>query len=147
MKPDRYSSNWCNKSVPLLTTWLLASAILLLQSLAFVHGVMHPSGFDPTVQLSARAGVLVATTDAGEAAARRPAPALEKSRLALLFSAHTDDADCRLYDQAGHGGATLHVACLPLPVVPPSFAVAIFQGEAIARWAALFDARGPPLTC
>jgi hypothetical protein len=38
------------------------------------------------------------------------------------------------------------VALMALPVVLPSFAVAIFAGEALARWAALFDARGPPLT-
>ncbi len=38
------------------------------------------------------------------------------------------------------------VALLSLPMALPSLLVAIFQGEALARWAALFDARGPPLT-
>ena len=148
MKPDSSFRNRRNRSLSLLTTWLLASAILLLQTLGFVHGVVHRSGAVPgtAVQLSADAGMPVAKTDV-EAAASRPALAPAKSRIALLFSSHANDSDCLLYDQAGHGGAALHVAYLALPVLLPSLAVAIFQGEAIARWAALFDARGPPLTC
>lgn len=146
MKADRYSRNRRNCSLSLLTTWLLASAILLLQSFGFVHGVVHRSGPGAAVQLSARAGMLLAKSGV-EAAASLPAPVQGKSRLALLFSSHTNDSDCRLSDQANHGGAAVHVAYMALPVVLPSFAVAAFQGEALARWAALFDARGPPLTC
>jgi hypothetical protein len=33
-----------------------------------------------------------------------------------------------------------------LPLVLSSVAFDISRGEALARWAALFDARGPPLT-
>ena len=66
--------------------------------------------------------------------------------LASLFSTHQDLSDCRLYDQASHGGALVPATPSALPVVLPPLTVAIFQGEALARWAALFDARGPPLT-
>jgi hypothetical protein len=31
-----------------------------------------------------------------------------------------------------------------LPVIAPAFFLQWFQGEFLARWAALFDARGPP---
>ncbi len=66
--------------------------------------------------------------------------------LALLFSTHQDLSDCRLYDQASHDGGLVAVMLSTLPVVLPLSTVAIFQGEALARWAALFNARGPPLT-
>lgn len=64
----------------------------------------------------------------------------------LLFSSHSSDSDCRLFDQLSAGHAMPALAPLVPPVVLPSLAVAIFAGEALARWAALFDARGPPLT-
>ena len=63
-----------------------------------------------------------------------------------LFSSHQTASDCSLYDLASPGGALLAVAHIALPAVLPPMAVAIFAGEALARWAALFDARGPPLT-
>ena len=63
-----------------------------------------------------------------------------------LFSSHDSEPDCQLYDQASQGSAATAVALVILPAVLPSAVVAIFQGEALARWAALFDARGPPLT-
>ena len=63
-----------------------------------------------------------------------------------LFSNHSSDNDCRLYDQLGDGHAMPVLAAASLPVVLPSHQVAIFAGQALARWAALFDARGPPLT-
>ena len=65
--------------------------------------------------------------------------------LPSLFSSHQELSDCRLYDQASHGGGLAAAMQSTLPVVLPPFTVAIFQGEALARWAALFDARGPPL--
>ena len=66
--------------------------------------------------------------------------------LAALFSSHQDLSDCRSYDQASHVGGLKAAMPSTLPVVLPALTVAIFQGEALARWAALFDARGPPLT-
>ena len=63
-----------------------------------------------------------------------------------LFSNHVEGVDCRLYDQLVDGDAPPLVAAVFIPVVLPSVLVAIFAGEALARWAALFDARGPPLT-
>ena len=63
-----------------------------------------------------------------------------------FFPLHSSNADCRLYDQASLSEALLGAVVVVMPTQVPSFLVAIFQGEAIARWAALFDARGPPLT-
>jgi hypothetical protein len=65
--------------------------------------------------------------------------------IASLFGDHTD-AECRLYDQLSHGSGALGVPMVVLPVLLPSATFAYLQGEAIARWVALFDARGPPPT-
>jgi hypothetical protein len=62
-----------------------------------------------------------------------------------LFGDHTD-AECRLYDQLSHGSSVPGVPLVVLPVLLPSATFAYLQGEAIARWVALFDARGPPST-
>jgi hypothetical protein len=65
--------------------------------------------------------------------------------IASLFGDHSD-AECRLYDQLSHGSGALGVPMVVLPVFLPSATFAYLQGEAIARWVALFDARGPPST-
>ncbi|MFM9926649.1 hypothetical protein VLK31_26940 [Variovorax sp. H27-G14] len=63
--------------------------------------------------------------------------------LESLFGEHTD-AECRLYDQLGDGSATPSVPLVVLPMLLPAATFAFLEGEAIARWVALFDARGPP---
>ena len=133
------------KPLALLAVWLLVWALLLSQTLGLVHGVVHapaqgsPYGMTQTVAvgMEVQAGV-IARADSSLPPG--------KGWLASLFSSHNSSADCRLYDQASHGSVAPQVAVVVLPVVLPQFAVAIFQGEALARWAALFDARGPPLT-
>ena len=113
---------------------LLACAMLLAQTLGFMHGVVH----GPHMATSSNVQVTLQSAD----------EACESSAnwVDNLFSSHQGDNDCRLFDQASHGSAAPQLAALALPVLLPPIAVAIFQGEALARWAALFDARGPPLT-
>ena len=65
--------------------------------------------------------------------------------LSALFGTHSD-ADCRLYDQLSHGPAALCVPALVLPAMLPAATLLYLEGEALARWVALFDARGPPST-
>ena len=61
-----------------------------------------------------------------------------------LFGQHHEDADCRLYDQLAHGPAALGVPMMMLPLVLPVAVFDYLEGQALARWVALFDARGPP---
>ena len=63
-----------------------------------------------------------------------------------FFPSHSSNADCRLYDQASLSDALATAVAAAMPPQVPSYLVAIFHGEAVARWAALFEARGPPLT-
>lgn len=122
-----------------LLAWALVLALFLTSSLGLMHGVLHGG----VVHVKAP----LASQGLSQAAIKNSLPATGKLVLASLFSSHSSDADCRLYDQACHGSAAQHVASLALPVLLPSLAVSLFQGQALARWAALFEARAPPLTC
>lgn len=129
--------------------WLLVLALLLVQTLGLLHGTVHGAthGWAQGSSLHAAIGGGRLTVRS-DSLARQPAVSAVPANnwFMAVFSSHTSDADCRLYDQASHGSAALHVTTVALPVLLPSSAVAIFAGEALARWAALFDARGPPLT-
>ena len=126
--------------------------LLLSQTLGQLHAVQHGG--------PARAGHDVAAVHAHSSHASHEANAARGADGAhdphgahhdddvkeRFFPLHSSNADCRVYDQASLSDALLGAAAAVMPSQVPSFLVAIFQGEAIARWAALFDARGPPLT-
>ena len=61
-----------------------------------------------------------------------------------LFADHEGEPACPLYDQLSGAAITPDVPVLCVPAIPPLFIIAFAQGESLARWAALFDARGPP---
>ena len=113
--------------------WLVLS-LLLSQSLGQLHAVKHAGK---------HGGPAAVAHASGEHAAHHGPH--DDGALEGLFSSHGSDSDCRLYDQLSDGQAVPLVVVAPLPVVLPSLLVAIFAGDALARWAALFDARGPPL--
>lgn len=121
-----------------LMPWLLGCALLLAQALGLMHGVVHAPQASSNVKAS------VALQSAVTAATQTDRSGTHW--VDDLFSLHHGDNDCRLYHQASHDGAMPQLAALALPVVLPPSAVGIYEGEALARWAALFDARGPPLT-
>jgi hypothetical protein len=127
--------------LPRLTTLLallLAAVLMMTQTLGLVHGITHGASGSSLHSHDHHHGP---SHDHAEVES-----ATNDVFLTALFSTHQEASDCRLYDQSSHDGALVAVTPLVLPVVPPPFSVAIFQGEALARWAALFDARGPPLT-
>lgn len=109
----------------------LLLAVLATQTLGVMHAVVHGPALDG--QRSAAPGA-----DPVDHAAHA------HSALEDLFTGHGDDIDCQLYDQLSHGNGPPQVAVVVLPVLVPTFWFQYFQGEAVARWATLFDARGPP---
>jgi len=114
--------------------WLLALAVVLAATLGHLHRVMH----DPAPAAGAH------VHDA-HAAASHDGHHAHAHGLLALFGSHDDgDLQCRLYDQLAHGSAMPSVAALLLPVVLPTAVFDFMQGEALARWVLLFDARGPP---
>ena len=116
--------------------WVLS--LLLSQSFGQLHSVKH-GGQAATAQV-------VGAHDAHDAHEGQSHKHDGDGFLDLLFSEHGSASDCRLYDHLGNGHAVAPTLAASLPIVLPSARVAIFAGDALARWAALFDARGPPLT-
>jgi len=109
-------------------TVLLAVVLVLAQTLGWMHRTWHAGA--PHLQ---RAGM--SATDA--------APGTKASWIAALFDHAAGDAECRLHDAAGQPGCPPAVqVSLPAPV--PGYLVASTHADFVARWAALFDARGPP---
>lgn len=113
----------------------LAFALWLATTLGFMHRTLHDPSAELAPTASAHEGSTAKTADARHA----------QGGLFALFGNHTD-ADCRLYDQFSHGAAALCVPVVILPVMLPAATFAWLEGEALARWVALFDARGPPPT-
>ncbi len=96
--------------------WLLALALVAAQALGLMHQVVH------------------AQHDHGH----------EQGGIAALFDSHEEGGlECRLFDPLNHD-APPAITSLVLPVVTAFFFLDRFDGEFLARWAALFDARGPP---
>ena len=122
--------------------WLLAAALLLAQLLGLMHGVVH----GPQAHLHSHPHVHHDGHHPEHSALAHAEEEGDGGWLASLFSSHDGDSDCRLFDQASHGQAAPAFPMLNLPLVLSSVAFDISRGEALARWAALFDARGPPLT-
>ena len=121
-----------------LLALLLAAVLVMTQTLGLVHAITHGSSgsslyFDDEFH----------DHDHDHDVAKAPGV---NHFFVSLFSLHSEVSDCRLFDQASHDGGLAMTFKSTLPGVPPPLTVAIFQGEALARWAALFDARGPPLT-
>jgi len=112
--------------------WLFAFALVAAQALGLMHRLVH----------GPQAGIALEF-----AAQRAQAGDFDHDHdpdwLGTLFANHDDDSTCRLFDSIGHGAAPA-VPALALPLVLASFFLQWFQGEALVRWAALFDARGPP---
>lgn len=114
---------------------MLVVALWFAGTLGLMHRSVHLQGLAPAAQ--AHGHVQGHGHAQGHDAAHAP------HGLAKLFGVHSD-ADCRLYDQLSHGAGLPGVPVVVLPVLPPAASFAVLQGEALARWVALFDARGPP---
>ncbi len=107
-------------------------ALLWTQSLGLWHRLVH---FD-VGHNTAKLGLVQAT--AGDTARTSAQPS------GKLFSNHLSDTDCQLFDQLSHAdGVTALLATAPVVLVSPQFLRAS-HGLAVARWHALFQARGPP---
>ena len=111
----------------------LALALWFASTLGLVHGTLHGHGALPAPAAVAQA----------DAASSGPAA----NGIGKLFDGHADgDTQCRLYDQLSGGHALPAVPPVVLPITLPAASFHFFLGEALARWVALFDARGPPAT-
>ena len=126
---------------PFIAT-LLAVALWFASTMGLVHGVVHVPGATQATEQATKASTDSAVARQSVAKAVRTA---HVTGFAALFADHADgDAQCRLYDQLSHGPAAIAVPLIVLPLVLPTATFDFFQGEVLARWVALFQARGPP---
>lgn len=120
---------------PALALWLgWALSLVLWQGYAQLHGVVHAPGLH----------VAHSHHDHAHPSHHGHAHTGMAERLAALVDGHDPGSDCRLLDASGHCDALSALPALVLPVLLSSWALHRFTGEVTARWAALFDARGPP---
>jgi hypothetical protein len=120
------------RSLAIRAAWgYLALVLLLAPVLGLMHGLVHGAG-DKRQAAHARLAA-----DPGQAHAQ--------GWLDDLFSAHGKASDCRVYDQLGHSDALAALPLLALPLLLSPFVFHFLEGEVLARRAALFEARGPPL--
>ena len=107
----------------------LAFALVAAQALGLMHGVAHRSHTDADTVVHRVAASGLVEPDHGW--------------IEHLFGHSEDDADCPLFDPLNHETPPLPLAT-PAPLVFSTFFLLNCQGEFLARWVALFDARGPP---
>jgi hypothetical protein len=124
--------------------WLLVAGLLLAQLLGLMHGVVHSP--QAPVHSQSHAHHDGHQHQQEHSALAHAEEQVDGGWLASLFSSHDGDSDCRLFDQASHAQVVPAFPMLSLPLILSSVAFDISRGEALARWAALFDARGPPST-
>ena len=113
-------SNWHRAA-----TLALLAAFVLAQTLGWLHRAAH-GGSLPAQPAFAALGFTHA-----------------KAADAKAFGHDAGTAECRLYDAVAQPGCA-PAPLLVLPIALPAAIVAATLGEFVARWAALFDARGPP---
>ena len=113
------------------TVLVMVLALVLAPALGLVHGVLHGDRVHHTHQHIHHADVHTHDDHA--------------AGLEQLFADHSEATDCRVYDQQSHADLAPGIPMLVLPYVPIGFTLRHPAGEALARFAALFEARGPPL--
>jgi len=115
----------------------LALVLLLAPMLGLMHGVVHGAG-------GAAQAAHAAAMDVG-GHGHDHSHGHGHGWLDEFFSTHGDDSDCRMYEQLGHSDVVPPPPALVLAVVLSSVVLHFLEGEILARRAALFEARGPPL--
>lgn len=118
--------------------WWLAFVLLCVLG-AQTLGVMHSFAHANARPMHANPG----------AAGHAMVPELVHAQDALepWFADHEDAGDCRLFDALGQQPGTVAAGPAYPPVLPPFMPrLRRLEGACVARWATLFDARGPPLS-
>lgn len=118
-----------------LWLWPLLLALLLAPTLGHMHRVVHGPQAEAAHELA------VAQDADGD-----DAHAHAHGWFETIFGHDDGASDCRLYDQLCHGDGLLAVAAVALPLVLTGPLLRQSGGLALARWHALFQARGPPFS-
>ena len=127
--------------------WLVLMALVSAQALGLMHRVIHTPlaalGHEAAAFHLPDSRAMADANAASHVASHAPGVPHGNGWVASLFTGHTDDSTCRLFDPLNHE-AVPTVPCVRPPVISVFFFIDFFQGEFLARWATLYDARGPP---
>ena len=122
----------------------LALALLLVPLFGLMHGIVHDSlhGLPAAV---ASANVQHHAQPGAAGVELVPVAAIHAPQWSKkLFAGHKKVADCLVFDQLCHADALPFLPLQVLPILLPNIVLVTLAGEFIARWAALYQARGPP---
>ena len=167
MRLSTVRNSYLHASRVSVCTWGLVLALLWAQSLGVWHGIVHGGPGVGSVHASladaarlegralcSRASVSPARfagssfTCAERSASKAFGTTGASSSygfFASLFGDH-EGVDCQLFDQLSHGDALATAPVLVLSLGVPAALIAHLTGLAVARWAALFQARAPPIS-
>lgn len=123
-----------------------AGLLVLASMLGILHSIAHaPERAQAQAWRDTLGRGAIADGRAENTAARAYDGLRPTSWLSQFFGHKANDRDCQIFDHLCHGPAAPAQATLTLAFAPPVAAVLMtLEGEYIARWTALFDARGPP---
>lgn len=138
--------------------WWVLGCLLSAQTLGLLHRSVHGLGHAgapawvavadmPALATPAGLALLAGGTTAPDEAEATQDQADDPPRptgWAALFLGHAPGADCQLYDALSHGDGLTAPPLLVFTAALPQAVLATQAGAALVRWAALFDARGPP---
>ena len=144
LRPRAGLPQW--RATALVCAWC-ALCILFAQTLGLVHGIAHgPIHANVGTQTQAVGPHAEAPHHAHPGHAPGNAQ-VAPGTLETLFPQHEDAEDCRLFDALGQQPGVAIAVPVPPPAVPPCMQrLRRLEGAFVARWATLFDARGPPLS-
>ena len=122
----------------------LALALLMVPLLGLMHGMVHglSHGF-PAAAVGANTQHRAQISAVGGEHVH-VAPSKVSVWSTKLFAGHEKAADCVVFDQLCHAQALHFLPVQALPIMMPHVVLVTLAGDFIARWAALFQARGPP---
>lgn len=139
--PPRFLRPTASPALAIALAWVLVFA----SALGLMHRTLHMhAGGGHAIQAETHGG-----GHGPSPAAQGVHPLVHAAHhgLAALFDDHDDgSALCLILDQLQHDAAMPTLVLPVLPTLPPAAVFAFMQGEALRRWVALFDARGPPVT-
>ncbi len=123
----------------------IALALLMVPLMGLMHGIVHGLSHGlPAAVVGAtaqhRAQTRVELVQVGVVTVDVDVTRWSKK----LFGGHDNASDCLVFDQLCHAQALHSQLAQALPILLPHVVLVTLAGDFIARWAALFQARGPP---
>ena len=124
-------TNWICRVANSAGLFAIVLCLLLSQTLGFMHGIEHAPNV-PRLNLQRNTLSEAAATD------------VRASWIVNLFSGHSEESTCQVFDQLSHGKALLGHASDIAQLTLASFFLDTYRGATPPYQRSLIQARGPP---